>query len=96
MLFVIPLATFEVHAEAQCTGFWCLSHHVFCKGILEDKLKAYSIDGNRIGSGIVLKSTGEESLWEEETRDPVDLRSSFFDPSIQEIDSLVAIFDPRS
>jgi hypothetical protein len=96
MLFVIPLATFQIHSETEGSSLGCLSDHVICQGILEDELKAYCIDGDCVSSGIVLKCTSEESLREEETRDPVDHRSSFFDPSIQEINSLVAILNPRA
>jgi len=47
-------------------------------------------------SGKVLKCTCKEGLWEEESRKPVNFRGSFIDPSIQEVNSIVAINDPRT
>ena len=64
--------------------------------VLEVEREIKFIDSNGFLSGIVLQSSGQESLREEETREPVDLWSSVFDPLQEEIDSGVAIYDPRT
>ena len=64
--------------------------------VLEVEREIKFIDSNGFLSGIVLQSSGQESLREEETWEPVDLWSSVFDPLQEEIDSGVAIYDPRT
>lgn len=45
-------------------------------------------------SSTILKTSSEESLWEEETWDPENVRSSLIDPIDKEIYSCVAILNP--
>ena len=58
--------------------------------------EAYLIDSNCVLSCEVLLRTREESLWEEESRDPEHLWCSIVIPARQEVDTVVAVLDPRS
>ena len=64
--------------------------------VSNDEVKREFIYSDRLCSGIVLNGSSKECLWEEEAGYPEDVRSTVGDPGSQEIDSGVAIFDPRS
>ena len=91
---VVPLAALEVKAVEIAARLWLsldvlvahLAHH--------DVRETDLIDRNRVLSGIVLLSSSEESLWEEEAGDPEDIRGAIVVPVLQEIDTIVAVLDP--
>lgn len=94
MSFVVPAAAFEVKTVAVASVLGLLLN-VFmgnCIGVLETVGQLVYCDG--LQSGIVLNVSGEESLREEETRDPENFRGSSLDPIVQEVDSVVAVKNP--
>lgn len=54
------------------------------------------INGDSMLSSKVLLSTREESLWEEEARNPEDIWSSIIKPINKEVNTIIAVNDPRS
>jgi hypothetical protein len=60
----------------------------FSFAILYLKIKTDDIDRDDGLPGIVLESASEESLREEEPRDPEDRRDAFGDPALDELHSL--------
>ncbi len=96
MRLVIPAGTFHVHAIDEtailrgfCDGAW--------RGIITDlEVIAELINGDLHFSRIVLQCTSEESLREEESRDPERGRGTVFNPFVKECDSFVQVINPRS
>jgi len=64
---VVPSSTFKIHTVGKDSIFWGLSNLVVSNFVINLKLKVKLINGNDVLSGIVLKSSSEESLWEEES-----------------------------
>jgi hypothetical protein len=57
--------------------------------------KGKSINSDDVLSGIVLKCTGQESLWEEESGNPENFRCTMVDPVRKESNTVIAILNPR-
>jgi len=53
------------------------------------------VNGELVLSRIVLKGASQESLREEEAREPELDGCAMFDPIVEEVNSLIAIVDPR-
>lgn len=94
VICVVPLAAFEVHAVGVTSGFRLLSNILHEQVRLDDKAEADLIDGDIVLSRVVLLRTSEESLREEESRNPEANRSSIVKPVGQEFDSIVAVLNP--
>lgn len=94
--FEAPLAAFQEHAIYVATVFRSL-FDVFVGHVVLDKIvEVNSVDGDVVLSSIVLQSSRQEGLGEEESREPeFDGRASG-KPIFQEIDSVIAILNPRS
>jgi len=94
MSYGIPSSALEEHAVAERTILRFFCHFVVLDFIVYFKLKGEFIDGNLALTGIVLKRTCEEGLWEEEPRDPEGRRGSLVDPVHEEVNSVVEIDNP--
>ena len=96
MLLEVPLASLkEETVDVTSTGGCFLDIGVL-DIVANDVIVGDSIDGNLVLSGIVLEGTSKESLREEESREPELNGSTLSNPSVQEVDSVVGVDDPRS
>lgn len=82
MRVVIPLAAFKVHSIGNTTTYRLDLNILRFDVVQEIESKGDLVYGNRIGSSIILKVAGEESLWEEESGHPVNYRSATCDPLV--------------
>ena len=57
--------------------------------VFDDLGKSHAVNRNSMLTGIILHDTGEESLREEESGDPVVVRSAQIDPFINEIETVL-------
>lgn len=92
---IIPLATLQVETVRVAATRWFLLDILNFPIILEFEAKCNLIDCDCVTSGVVLQVSGEEGLREEETGNPKDDWRAAGDPTIKEINSLIAIFNPR-
>ena len=60
------------------------------------KLIIYFVDSDGLFTGIVLYTTSDKSLREEESTHPKDLRSPKFNPISQEFDPKSEVLDPTA
>jgi hypothetical protein len=67
---LIPSGSFNVETEAIHTINWLLSDVLCLNLIIDFEVIGELINSNGMLSGEVLSSTCEESLWEEESREP--------------------------
>lgn len=93
---VVPFAAFEeesVNVASLGGGFFDVIWHDV---VTNDMVISNSVDGNLVLSSIILESTSQESLREEESREPELDRSTFINPFVKEINSVVSVQNPRS
>jgi hypothetical protein len=96
MSIVIPFASFQ-EDTIDDTAFFGFRGDLGVVNVISDheiEGKFIYIDG--ISSSVVLDYSRKEGLWEEESGHPKDIRRTSGDPICQEIDSGIAIFNPRS
>jgi len=96
MCRLVPTSSFHEHSvdETSIIGWLCNGGR---RSIVANlKVETKLINGNLVFTGIVLKSSREESLWEEETRDPEGRRSTLFDPFLEEANPIIQVENPRS
>jgi hypothetical protein len=92
---VIPLAPFEIHAVTDASAFRLLLNVGVLDIISHVETKGEFVDCNCMLTSVVLESSCEESLREEESRDPEYFGSALLDPFFKEVDSVIAVNDPR-
>jgi len=85
----VPLATFHVHSIDVDTIFW--HGHIFFIGD-DFEIVSQKIDSNTVLSRIILLSTRQETLSEEESCDPKHLRKALFIPFLEPLKSTKKIF----
>lgn len=85
----VPSGSLEEHTVAKRTIFRLLSYFVVLNFIVNLKVKTKLIDSNLALTSIVLKGGSEESLWEEEPRDPEGRRCTLIKPVLEEGSSFV-------
>lgn len=95
VLVVVPLAALQVHTVAEAAIFGLGSHIGVLEVVSENKLEAESVDSDLATTGTVLHSACQEGLGEEESRNPEHVRGSVVVPVLQEVDSLLQVFNPR-
>jgi len=95
LLFRVPLATFKVDTVGVHTRLWLLTNILPAHVRLNDVREADLIDSDGVLTGEILLRTSEEGLREEEARDPEDVGGALVEPVGQELDTVVAIDDPR-
>lgn len=82
--FWVPLGSLKEHSHDIDSIVWSFS--VFLVG--DDLvIEAEKIDGDTVLSGVVLLSTSQESLGEEESSDPKDLWESILSPLFEPLES---------
>ena len=91
----VPASSLNIHTVAKTSIFWFFSDRLRCLLIINLELITELINGNDVFSGIILQRSREESLGEEESRDPESGWRSAIDPLLQEVDSISQIDDPR-
>merc|ERR1712151_47687 len=96
MLLVVPFTAFKEDTVNKDTIIGLFFDVFVGHVILDVIIECYSVDGDLVLSGEVLESTCKEGLREEETREPELNRSTRSNPIVQEIDSIIAVIDPRS
>jgi hypothetical protein len=92
---IVPLASFDVAAIHEAAYFGLLLDLIFSKVILDIVPESDTIDSYDLLSGVVLHSASQESLWEKESGNPVNNGRSVPNPFGKEIDSFIAVNDPR-
>jgi hypothetical protein len=92
----VPSGSFEEHSIAERTIFGLLSDLVVLNFIVNLEIETEFIDSNLALTRVVLESGGEESLGEEEPRDPEGGWCTLIEPVLEEGSSLVEINNPRS
>lgn len=93
---VVPFAAFEeesINVASRGRSFFDVIWHDV---VTNDMIISNSVDGNLVLSGIILESTSQESLGEEESREPELDRSTYFNPFVKEVNSVVSVQNPRS
>lgn len=80
MGYRVPAASFEEHAIAETSIFWLFSDLMVLYLIVNLIFELQLINSDLCFTGIVLESSSEESLREEETRDPERWRRTFIKP----------------
>jgi hypothetical protein len=93
---VIPFATLEEKSVDHTSSLWSFFDVLVGDLVLYVIVKVDSVDGNVISSSEILKSSSQEGLREEESREPVFDGSTSRKPILEEIDSVVAVNNPRS
>ena len=89
MVLVMPSATFKeksVNITTKFRFFFDLSGRT--QMVQESKFVIKLINGDSFFPSIILKTASDEGLREEESTHPENFRSTFFDPLIQEFDSV--------
>ena len=89
LLTCVPLAAFHVHALDIDTVLRSSGT------LISDNLvvQVHSVDGNLELSGIVLTSSGQETVCEEELVDPEDSRDAIVKPVAEELNTALHILD---
>jgi len=96
MFFIVPLATLK-EESINVTAIWRSVFNIFMTdSVTNNIVKSNSVDWCLIPASKVLKSTSQEGLGEEETRDPEFNWSSIFNPRVKEIYPVITVIDPRS
>lgn len=96
VLVAIPSSSFEEHSMNYTAVFGSLGLFIYLKVISYEHIKGDFIYGNSVFSGKVLGNTGEKSLGEEKSRNPIVFGSSMFDPVVDKFDSKGQFRSPRS
>lgn len=96
MSCVVPAGTFQVHSIAEGTILRLLSDLGVGDLVINLKLIAQLINGNDVLASIVLKSSSQESLREEEAGNPVSGRHATFNPALEEFNTLEEFAHPGS
>lgn len=76
----VPAASFEEHSVAETSVFWLFSDFVVLDLVINLIFEGQLINSDLALTSIVLESRSEESLREEEPRDPERRRSTFVKP----------------
>jgi len=66
MSFAVPLASFQVHSKDKAPVFWLLFYVRVLNVVSEFVLEVKSIDSYNVLSRIVLETSSQEGLGEEE------------------------------
>lgn len=85
----IPSGAFEEESIAETSIFGLLCHFVVLNLVVDLVLEAELINSDLALTGIVLESTREESLREEQTTDPEGRWCALVDPALEEVDTVV-------
>jgi len=96
MSVVIPFASFQEDTIDDTAFFGFRGDLGVVDVISDNEIEGKFIYSDGVSSGVVLDCSRKEGLWEEESGHPEDIRRTSGDPSGQEIDSGIAIFNPRS
>jgi hypothetical protein len=92
----VPSGSFKEHSIAERTIFRLFSDLMVLNFIVNLEIETELINSNLCLTRIVLESSGEESLGEEEPRDPEGGWCTLIEPVLEEGSSLIQINDPRS
>jgi hypothetical protein len=92
---LVPSGAFDVEAETVDTINWLLCHVLRLNFIIDLEVIGELINGNSMLSSEVLSGTSEESLREEETREPESCWASGINPSTDKLESIIQISHPR-
>lgn len=90
----VPSGTFEEHSIAERTIFGLFSDFMVLDLIIDLEIEAELIDSNLSLTRIVLQGGGEESLGEEEPRDPEGGWCTLVKPVLEELSSFIQVDDP--
>lgn len=80
MSLVVPSCTFHVHAKDEATILRRLRDGCWVGIVAHLEVVAELVDSDLVLTGVVLKSTREEGLREEESTDPESGWSTVLDP----------------
>lgn len=92
----VPARTLHEHTIDVATIVWFLSDLAQRVLVNDLEVELELIDGDNVLSGVVLQRGSEESLGEEEPRDPEGRWGALLNPLRQEVDSLEQVQLPRS
>lgn len=93
MLFFVPFATFQEQSEDEGT-IWSRDGLIVLGIIINDfKVEINAINGNNVLPSIVLLEASQETLREEEARDPHLGRSLSVNPALDELQSFKEVND---
>jgi hypothetical protein len=95
VVLIRPFATLEIHTIYKAAILWFLSNVAEFHIVLNDEVKGKLVDSDLVSTRVVLQSCSQESLREEESRDPEYYWSSLFIPVVKERNTGVEIFNPR-
>lgn len=91
----VPSGAFKEHSVPERTVFGLFSDLVVFDFIVNLVVEGQLINGDLAFTRIVLQSSGEESLGEEEPRDPEGRWGTLVEPVLEEGSSLVEVNNPR-
>jgi len=91
---LVPSCSFDVEAVTEDAVNWLFGDILWLDFVIDFEVIREFIDGDGMLSCIVLTSTGKESLWEEESRQPKSWWATILNPLLDELNSFVHISDP--
>ena len=94
MFLVVPSCALQKDAIDVAAVLWFLSHLGVGHIVKDSELEGNTIDSDVFLTCEVLECPCDESLWEEETSNPEDLRGAVIDPFLQERDPVSEILSP--
>lgn len=92
---LVPSGTLKVQAEAKDAVFRLYGDRLGVDLVVDLKVQVKLVDSHSVLPCIVLLRSCEESLGEEESREPVSCRHSDFNPVSNELDPSIEVKDPR-
>jgi len=96
-LFSIPFASFNVHTNNMDSIFRSSNTLAIVRHIVNDlEVVTEGIDGDGVLSGVILHSTGQETMGEEELVNPEAVWDTAVDPLVEEFKSFLKILDVTS
>jgi hypothetical protein len=84
----VPTGSFKVDTIDKAAIFRLFFYLMISHMIHDLNLKVDSIDSNNVFSCVILESSGNECLREEEAGDPEDIGRSSVDPLLEKLNSL--------
>lgn len=90
----VPSSTFDIETVGVATILRLLLDLSWMNFIVDLNIKVQLIDSDDMLSSVILKTSSEECLGEEESTDPEHSWSASVDPFPQELDPIVQVLDP--
>jgi hypothetical protein len=91
----VPSGSLEIEAIGIAAIFWLLCDLVVRDFVVDLHIEVKLVDGDHVLSRIVLQTTCEERLREEQSTQPEHCRGASLNPLLKEVYSVIQILSPR-